>query len=200
MPPVRRSARVNEFAKKATRSCKSGESHTTTALSNDAKIYGYWLMKAEPESRIVKGKDVKFSIDDLYEMKDSTSCWDGVRNYEARNIMRDKMKIGDKVLFYHSNCKTPGIAGTATVVREAYPDYTAFDPEHPYYDPKSKADVPKWFMVDVKFESKFSNIIPLSALKGYQELKDMVLIKRGRLSVQPVKAGEYDFILKLGNK
>ncbi|KAJ2458319.1 hypothetical protein GGF42_002142 [Coemansia sp. RSA 2424] len=105
-------------------------------------------MKAEPESHIVKGKDVKFSIDDLRSMKESTSPWDGVRNFEARNIMRDQMKVGDKVLFYHSNCKTPGVAGTATIVREGYPDDTAFDVEHPYYDAKSTdPSSPKWYMV-----------------------------------------------------
>ncbi|KAJ2720917.1 hypothetical protein GGI07_004313 [Coemansia sp. Benny D115] len=106
-------------------------------------------MKAEPESRIVKGIDVKFSIDDLRSMKNSTSQWDGVRNYEARNIMRDQMKVGDRVLFYHSNCKSPGIAGTATIARSAYPDYTAFDPNHPYYDPKSNKESPRWFMVNL---------------------------------------------------
>ncbi|KAJ2800971.1 hypothetical protein H4R20_003860, partial [Coemansia guatemalensis] len=107
----------------------------------------YWLMKAEPESRIVKGIDVKFSIDDLQAMENSTSPWDGVRSYEARNIMRDKMKVGDKALFYHSNCKEPGIAGVMTVVRCGYPDYTAFDLDHPYYDPKSNKAAPKWYMV-----------------------------------------------------
>ncbi|KAJ2910843.1 hypothetical protein GGI21_000454 [Coemansia aciculifera] len=107
-------------------------------------------MKAEPESRIVKGKDVKFSIDDLRDMSESLSPWDGVRNFEARNIMRDQMKVGDKVLFYHSNCKTPGVAGTATIVREGYPDYTAFDVEHPYYDAKSTdPSMPKWYMVSL---------------------------------------------------
>ncbi|KAJ2758745.1 hypothetical protein IWQ57_006740, partial [Coemansia nantahalensis] len=144
-------------------------------------------MKAEPESRIVKGVDVKFSIDDLYAMKDSTSQWDGVRNFEARNIMRDQMKLGDKVLFYHSNCKTPGIAGVAAIVREGYPDYTAFDAAHPYYDPKSARDSPKWYMVDVKFERKFAQILSLAELKEHGPLADMVLIKRGRLSVQPVQ-------------
>ncbi|KAJ1912195.1 hypothetical protein LPJ71_002767, partial [Coemansia sp. S17] len=143
-------------------------------------------MKAEPESRVVKGKDVKFSIDDLYAMKDSTSPWDGVRNFEARNIMRDQMKVGDKVLFYHSNCKVPGIAGTATIVREGYPDYTAFDAEHPYYDAKSTdPNSPKWYMVDVKFESKFDHVISLTCMKDMEQLKEMTLIKRGRLSVQP---------------
>ncbi|KAJ1801359.1 hypothetical protein LPJ59_000360 [Coemansia sp. RSA 2399] len=152
-------------------------------------------MKAEPESRIVKGSDVKFSIDDLSRMK--TSPWDGVRNYEARNILRDQMKLGDKVLFYHSNCKHPGVAGVASVVREGYPDHTAFDPDHPYYDPKSKKDAPKWYMVDVQFESRLNEVLTLTRLKMHQELRDMVLIKRGRLSVQPVRKEEYDFILAL---
>ncbi|KAI8319040.1 DUF55-domain-containing protein [Martensiomyces pterosporus] len=154
-------------------------------------------MKAEPESRIVKGKDVKFSIDDLRQMESGTSPWDGVRNYEARNLMRDKMRIGDKVLFYHSNCNTPGIAGTATISKEAYPDYTAFDPTHPYYDPKSNKGSPRWFMVDVEFQSKFKEIIPLARLKKLEELKNMALINRGRLSVQPVRQSEYEFILSI---
>ncbi|KAJ1944080.1 hypothetical protein GGF37_002357, partial [Kickxella alabastrina] len=103
-------------------------------------------MKAEPETRIVKGVDVKFSIDNLRQMPNSISEWDGVRNFEARNIMRDQMKIGDKILFYHSNCKAPGVAGVATIVREGYPDYTAFDPDHPYFDTKSNKEEPKWYM------------------------------------------------------
>ncbi|KAJ2556915.1 hypothetical protein EV175_001677 [Coemansia sp. RSA 1933] len=155
-------------------------------------------MKAEPDSRIVKGIDVKFSIDDLARIQ--RSPWDGVRNYEARNILRDRMKLGDKVLFYHSNCKQPGIAGIASIVREGYPDHTAFDPNHPYYDIKSNKDAPKWFMVDVKFHSKFTEVLPLSQLKTLDKLKEMVLIKRGRLSVQPVRKEEYDFILALANK
>ncbi|KAJ2740373.1 hypothetical protein H4S06_006127 [Coemansia sp. BCRC 34490] len=154
-------------------------------------------MKAEPESRIVKGKDVKFSIDDLCRMEDSTSPWDGVRNYEARNILRDQMKTGDKVLFYHSNCKVPGVSGVASIVREGYPDHTAFDPDHPYYDPKSNKESPKWFMVDVKFVRKFDSIVSLTELKSHGELKDMALIKRGRLSVQPVREDEFNFILGL---
>ncbi|KAJ1662698.1 hypothetical protein IW140_006195 [Coemansia sp. RSA 1813] len=156
-------------------------------------------MKAEPETRIVKGVDVKFSIDDLSRMDNKTSPWDGVRNYEARNILRDKMKLGDKVLFYHSNCKAPGVAGIASIVREGYPDHTAFDPDHPYYDPKSVKESPKWFMVDVKYESKFNEVLTLAQLKMHGELKEMALIKRGRLSVQPVRKSEYDFIVNLAN-
>ncbi|KAJ2292084.1 hypothetical protein IW141_002170 [Coemansia sp. RSA 355] len=134
-------------------------------------------MKSEPESRIIKGIDVKFSIDDLQAMPDATSQWDGVRNYKARNYLRDDIKRGDKVLFYHSNCKVPGIAGLAIVTKEGYPDYTAFDAKHPYYDPKSSTDAPKWFMVDVKFERKFDRILPLAEIKQHNLLKEMALEK-----------------------
>ncbi|CAO3676323.1 unnamed protein product [Umbelopsis ramanniana] len=164
------------------------------------KEYQHWLMKAEPDSRIVKDKDVKFSIDDLKAMPESTSQWDGVRNFEARNIMRDRMKVGHKVLFYHSNCKQPGVAGIAEIVKEGYVDYTAFDPKHPYFDPKSEESNPKWYMVDVKFVRKLNRLIPLKELQSYKELSDMVLIKRGRLSVQPVTKEEYDFILSAEDK
>ncbi|OZJ03055.1 hypothetical protein BZG36_03773 [Bifiguratus adelaidae] len=159
----------------------------------------YWLMKAEPNSRIVKGKDVKFSIDDLAAMPNQTSQWDGVRSFEARNIMRDRMKLGDLVLFYHSNCKEPGIAGLAKVVRTGYPDYTATDPDHPYYDEKSNPDDPKWFMVDVQCVKKYPRFISLKEIQQYKDgpLKDMVLIRRGRLSVQPVSKDEFAFIENL---
>ncbi|CAB4410995.1 unnamed protein product [Rhizophagus irregularis] len=148
--------------------------------NKQVETFQYWLMKAEPNSRIVKGKDVKFSIDDLADMPDGVSQWDGVRNYEARNIMRDKMKVKDKVLFYHSNCKTPGLAGLAEIVKEAYPDYTAFDESHPYYDPKSNKDNPRWFMVDIKFVRKFKRLITLKELQAHKDkLMDMVLLNRG---------------------
>ncbi|CAM0135296.1 hypothetical protein VKS41_000120 [Umbelopsis sp. WA50703] len=173
---------------------------TSLAIKMDKSGYTHWLMKAEPESRVVKGKDVKFSIDDLKAMENSTSQWDGVRNFEARNIMRDRMKIGHKVLFYHSNCKTPGVAGIAKVVREGYEDYTAFDEKHPYYDPKSDKSNPKWFMVDLKFVRKLNRLIPLKELQSYPELSEMALVKRGRLSVQPVTEEEYNFILSQEDK
>ncbi|KAJ3160804.1 Thymocyte nuclear protein 1 [Geranomyces michiganensis] len=157
----------------------------------------HWLIKAEPETRLERGVDVRFSIDDL-EAKGASS-WDGVRSYEARNIMRDRMKLGDQCFFYHSSCKVPGIAGIAEVVKEAYPDHTAFDADHPYYDPKSDADNPKWMMVDVKFVRKLRRFISLKELQGYRdsELRSMALVTRGRLSVQPVSASEWDFILGL---
>ena len=110
----------------------------------------YWLMKTEPDA---------YSIQDLSKEKDQTACWDGVRNYQARNFMRDEMKIGDRVLIYHSNAKPPGVAGTAVITRESYPDHTAWDKNEKYYDPKSDEENPRWFMVDIKLEQIFENEI-----------------------------------------
>lgn len=151
----------------------------------------YWLMKSEPDV---------FGIDDLKRAPDGTDHWDGVRNYQARNYMRE-MKKGDEVLFYHSNCKEPGVAGLATVAREAYPDHTAFDPEDPHYDPKSDPDKPRWFMVDVRYRRKLKRVITLTELKQYRTLKDMPLVRRGnRLSIMPVTKKQWDFIMGLENK
>ena len=149
----------------------------------------YWLMKSEPDV---------FSIDHLLAMPNQTEHWDGIRNYQARNMLRE-MKIGDQVFFYHSNANPIGITGVMEVVKEAYPDYTAFDPEQKYYDPKSKQDNPRWFMVDVKFIRKFDRIITLEELKGHQEaLGDMLLLRRGnRLSITPVTPGQWQYILGL---
>ncbi|KAG9123615.1 hypothetical protein FRC07_014496, partial [Ceratobasidium sp. 392] len=126
-----------------------------------------WLMKAEPDSRIVKGKDVKFSVDDFETC--GTTAWEGVRNHEAKNIMRKQMKVGDKVFFYHSNCKPPGVAAIAEVSKEAYPDYTAEDPTHPYYDPKSASrgtsSEPIWWMVELTFGARLKHFVPLSVLR-----------------------------------
>lgn len=149
----------------------------------------YWLMKSEPET---------FSIDDLKNCPKSTDHWDGVRNYQARNMMRDDMKLGDQVFFYHSNCKVPGIVGIAEVVKEAYPDYTALDPDSKYFDPKASEDNPRWFMVEVKFKKKFKEVIPLECLKNNKALKDMPLVRKGnRLSIMPVTKQEWDSILKM---
>ena len=149
----------------------------------------YWLMKSEPDT---------FSIDDLQAMPKKTEHWDGVRNYQARNMMRDQMKKGDLIFFYHSNCKVPGIVGIAEVVKEGYPDFTAFDPEAKYYDPKSAPDNPRWYMVDVKFKRKLRRTISLEELKGLPELEDMPLVRKGnRLSVMPVAAEHWDVILGL---
>jgi predicted RNA-binding protein with PUA-like domain len=149
----------------------------------------YWLMKSEPDT---------FSLEDLRNRPDSTEHWDGVRNYQARNMMRDQMKRGDKVFFYHSSCPVPGIAGIATVVRESYPDGSAQNPESRYYDPKASIEDPRWFMVDVKFERKFKRFIPLSELKAEPALEEMALLKKGsRLSIMPVSKEEWQQILSM---
>lgn len=152
----------------------------------------YWLMKSEPDA---------FSIDDLANAPDKTEHWDGVRNYQARNMMQDEMKVGDQVFFYHSNCKETGIVGIAEVVKEGYPDFTAFDPESKYYDPKSDADKPRWYMVDIRFVQKLKRVITLAELKTYRSISDMRLLARGnRLSIMPVSKKHWDFILELENQ
>ncbi len=152
----------------------------------------YWLMKSEPDV---------YGIDDLAAAPGKTDHWDGVRNYQARNFMRDQMKKGDKVFFYHSNCKEPGIVGIARVVREGYPDHTAFDPKEKYYDPKSDPDKPRWYMVDIKFERKFKHPVTLETLKKHKKLADMPLLRRGnRLSVMPVDEKAWNYILELAKK
>jgi predicted RNA-binding protein with PUA-like domain len=149
----------------------------------------YWLLKTEPES---------FSIADLAKAPKKTTCWDGVRNYQARNYMRDEMKVGDRVLFYHSSTDVPGIVGIAKVVREAYPDPTAWDPKDHHYDEKSSPDNPRWCMVDIQLDSTFAKPLPLETLRGVKALAKMELLRKGsRLSVQPVRKEEFEAILKL---
>ena len=147
----------------------------------------YWLMKSEPE---------EFSIDDLVKAPRKTTPWFGVRNYQARNFMRDVMQVGDGVLFYHSSCEVPGIAGIARVASTPYPDDTQFDRESEYYDAKSKREEPRWMLVDVALERK-TRVMPLEEMRTYPELADMVVLKRGnRLSITPVTEREWKFILK----
>lgn len=149
----------------------------------------YWLMKSEPDV---------FGIDDLAKRPRKTEPWDGIRNYQVRNMMRDDMKKGDLALFYHSNCKEPGIVGIMRIVKEAYPDQTAFDPESKYYDPKSDPENPRWLMVDVKFVEKFASCIGLQELKTFPILSEMQVLRRGnRLSVMPVSKKHWDYIIKL---
>ncbi len=149
----------------------------------------YWLMKSEPSV---------FGIDDLKARPNKTAPWDGVRNYQARNFMRDGMKKGDKIFFYHSSCPEPGIVGIAQVVREAYPDHTAFEPKHKYYDPKSDPDNPTWMMVDVKFVRQFKRVLSLEELKAEPKLDGFTLLRRGnRLSVMPVSDAHWDVVLGL---
>ncbi len=149
----------------------------------------YWLMKSEPSV---------FGIDDLKAKPQRTSFWDGVRNYQARNFMRDGMKKGDKVFFYHSSCPEPGIVGIATVAREAYPDATAFDRKSPYYDAKSDPEKPIWMGVDVKFVRQFKRVISLEELKQEPRLDGFTLLRRGnRLSVMPVSEEHWNVVLGL---
>ena len=148
----------------------------------------YWLMKSEPDV---------YSIDHL--ARDGVTPWEGVRNYQARNLLRDEIHVGDGVLFYHSSTQPPGVAGLAEVVRESYPDRTAFDPASPYFDPKSTRDAPRWFVVDVRFVERFPAVVPLSVLHETPGLEDMRVIKKGmRLSVQPVTPEEWDIVVALG--
>lgn len=152
----------------------------------------YWLMKTEPGS---------YSIEDLAAEPKQTTYWDGVRNYQARNLLRDEIKKGDLVLVYHSNANPPAVAGVATVVKEGYPDHTAWDASDKHYDPKSSPENPRWYMVDIKLKYIFAREVPLPELREVAALKDMTLLQKGsRLSVQPVKKKEFDRIVKMGGK
>ena len=152
----------------------------------------YWLVKSEPS---------EFSIDDLEKSKNKTTHWDGVRNYQARNFLRDEMKKGDFVLYYHSNAEPNAVVGYCEIVKEGYPDFTAFDPEDKHYDPKSKKEEPTWIMVDIKLKKKFKDPVTLKDIKDRKTLKDMKLVQRGnRLSVMPVTKKEFETILKMGGE
>ncbi|MCS5709566.1 EVE domain-containing protein [Candidatus Berkiella cookevillensis] len=152
----------------------------------------FWLMKSEPST---------FSIDHLAALPHQTEHWEGVRNYQARNFMRDEMKVGDEAFFYHSNCDTPGIVGIVTIVKSAYPDHFALKKSSPYYDPKSTTENPRWYMVDVKLKQKFDTVISLRTLKENTALAKMPLVQKGnRLSILPVTANEWRTILKMLKK
>ena len=147
----------------------------------------YWLMKSEPGA---------YSIDDLE--RDGTTYWDGVRNYQARNLMRDRMRIGDGVLYYHSNATPMAVVGLARVCSASYPDPTQFDPNDPHYDPKSDPENPRWYLVDIEFERKFDEPVTLAELRQRPDLEGMALLRRGqRLSVQPVTAGEWRIVCQM---
>ncbi|MFU8832418.1 MAG: EVE domain-containing protein [Wenzhouxiangella sp.] len=152
------------------------------------RVVTYWLMKSEPDG---------FGIDDLKSRPNKTEPWDGVRNYQARNFMRDGMKKGDQIFFYHSNCKVPGIVGVAEVASKPYPDPTQFDPDSKYFDPKSDPDNPRWILVDVKYKRHFKRVVSLQEIKEHAEaLGDFALTRRGnRLSIMPVSAEQWDYIL-----
>ena len=149
----------------------------------------HWLMKSEPN---------EFGIDDLRKRRGKTEPWDGVRNYQARNMMRDDMKLGDLVFFYHSNCEVPGIVGTMRISKEGYPDPTAFDPDDKHFDPKSDPAQPRWILVEVTFVRKLTRTISLTELKTYRELENFAVVRPGnRLSIMPVSEQEWAFILSL---
>ena len=145
----------------------------------------YWLMKSEPDT---------YSIDDL--KRDKREHWDGIRNYQARNMMRDDMKVGDEVFFYHSACKEPGVVGVMKVASKPYPDPTQFDPKSNYHDPKSNPDDPRWILVDVQFFKKLKRLISLTEIKANPALNDMILVRRGnRLSIMPISEQHWNLIL-----
>jgi predicted RNA-binding protein with PUA-like domain len=154
-----------------------------------AKEQKFWLVKTEPEC---------FSIQHLAKQPKQTTCWSGVRNYQARNFMRDEMKQGDRVLVYHSSTDEPAVVGTAVIARESYPDHTAWDKKDDHFDAASTPENPRWFMVDIELEQIFKQPLPLAKLRGIPALKDMELLRKGsRLSVQPVRKSEFEAILKL---
>ncbi|XP_076471689.1 thymocyte nuclear protein 1-like [Babylonia areolata] len=209
-PPAKKS-KQSTAAKSGSSSERSSQPHgkgktaASSAPKGDKPVYTHWLIKSEPESRFENGIDMKFSFGDLKNCPNQTEHWDGVRNYQARNFLRDDMKEGHKAFFYHSNCKEPGIIGTCTVVKSGYPDHTQFDKSDPHYDSSSKRDNPKWYMVDVKYGAPLPRFVSLSELKRlHQEhagkggpLRNMALFTRARLSVQPVSQEEWDFIVEL---
>jgi predicted RNA-binding protein with PUA-like domain len=151
----------------------------------------YWLMKSEPST---------FSIDDLANAPRRTTCWDGVRNYQVRNMLRDEMAVGDLAFMYHSSCDEPGIVGVIEIAKPGYPDHTAFDRKHAHYDAASKPEAPRWYMVDVCLKQRFSRVISLDELRRHEskQLREMLILKRGnRLSITPVGASHWKFIMSL---
>lgn len=153
----------------------------------------YWLLKSEPDS---------FSIDDLVKAPRQTTSWDGVRNFQARNMLRDAMKKGDEAFFYHSSCDIPGIAGIVSVVKAGYPDPTAFKRGHHHYDADSDPGNPRWYTIDVRFKRAFQRIVTLDELRAYAggPLKNMLLLRKGnRLSVMPITKSEWQFVLGLAS-
>lgn len=158
-------------------------------MVNDAAMR-YWLLKSEPDV---------FSFDDLKKRPRKTEPWNGVRNYQARNYMRDEMNVGDLGLFYHSSCAEPGVAGVIKITREAYPDHTQFDPKSEYFDKGSKPEEPRWLMVDVTWEAALPSFVSLPQLREDPELAELLILRRGnRLSITPVEAAHFKRICKLG--
>ncbi|KAK8066281.1 hypothetical protein PG997_013028 [Apiospora hydei] len=182
---------------KVTQKESTSETNSGAGSSDPSCEKAYWLLKAEPETRLENGVDVRFSIDDLAS-RTEPEPWDGIRNYAARNNLR-AMKKGDLAFFYHSNCKEPGIVGTMEIVREHSPDLSAHDPKAPYYDASSKPSEPKWSVVHVEFRSKFAQQMGLKELremgKPGQPLEKMQLLKQSRLSVSRVSPAEFKYLI-----
>ncbi|XP_032820280.2 thymocyte nuclear protein 1 isoform X1 [Petromyzon marinus] len=200
-----RSHKADAVAAAATKkSAAAAAKKSSGSTKGPREPYTFWLMKSEPESRFENGVDMKFGIEDLAALPNRMSCWDGVRNYQARNFMR-AMKTGQMAFFYHSNCKVPGIAGLVKIVKEAYTDHTQFDPKDAHYDHSSKKSSPKWDMVDVQFERRTKRFLPLAELKEWHlkhaseggPLCSIALFTSARLSVQPLTKEEFDFVLSL---
>ncbi|XP_061683630.1 thymocyte nuclear protein 1 isoform X2 [Syngnathoides biaculeatus] len=183
---------------------RKASSSVEASKETSTKQYSRWILKSEPQSRFEKGSDIKFGIEDLKALPNQTSCWDGVRNYQARNFMR-QMKEGQLGFFYHSSCKEPGIVAIVKIVKEAYVDHTQFDTNDAYFDATSREENPKWSMVDVQYQRMLKRFLPLAELKQYHiqhrtdggPLKDVMLFTRMRLSVQPLTSAQFDFILNL---
>lgn len=202
--------RAAEFPVESTRKSAKVAPSTVVVIKDpsDEQItstFSHWLMKSEGESRIVNGHDFKFSIDDLAAAEGQMTQWEGVRNYQARNFMRDSMKMGQQAFFYHSNVKSPGIMGLVEIVKESYPDPTQFEKGNYYFDKSASTDNPRWFMVDVKLLRRMKRCITLRELKHWHlehkktggPLKDLFLFTRARLSVLPIKQEEWEFICGL---
>lgn len=184
---VKSKATAKSAASTTTKSKAKAESTTTNKSSGN-----YWLLKSEEEV---------FSIQDLAKAPKKTTYWDGVRNYQARNFLRDSFKLGDLVFFYHSNSEPSAIAGIAEVVKEGYPDHTAFDPDDVHFDPKSDKAKPTWYMIDIRHVETFKKPLPLELLRQIPGLSEMALLQKGsRLSVQPVTAKEWKIITDLAAK
>jgi predicted RNA-binding protein with PUA-like domain len=181
---AKKAAAKNTVAKKAV---------AKTPAAKPARKAGevrHWLVKTEPDV---------FSFDDLMRAEARTTHWDGVRNYQARNTLRDEMKLGDLVLVYHSNAEPPGAVGVAKVVREGYPDHTQFDPKDGHFDPEADPASPRWFMVDLQAVAPLARLVPLPELRDAKGLQTMVLLQKGsRLSVQPVAREEFELVVKMG--
>ena len=182
-------AGATKAKKKAAAPAKPAKKTRVASKTPASSSYRCFVMKSEP---------YVYSFDQL--LADGRTVWDGVRNYQARNFMRDQMKVGDEVLFYHSNAEPPGVVGIARVVREGYPDHTARDPNSKYYDPKASEEDPRWFMVDVEFVEKFDEIVSLDTLKSTPGLENMLVTKKSRLSVQPVTEREFEIVRRLGRR